>query len=287
MKKHSIFLIALVLFECTVWAQPDTIIAENTFKYQILDGKRTSGKHVIEQKTFDLQGKLIRQIFFSDSLMRIEKYTGFIYDNEQLISVETFSGSNDEIQEIKRYRYGPNHFISEVYVYKRINDNIKLSERIVHRYNDTVLIKKEIFNHRKKWLERTFYTQEENKNTELTQYRKGYSANQIKQQEVVSHMENGNILRSEIRNMYFSGESEEIQVEYQYQEKNNKVLKEIWRYGSDSVPKIKEFRYSRNGMKTGEFIMDENDNYIKFLVFERKKHDVIRGKEEMYDLKEK
>ncbi len=283
MKKYLFLLIAVVAFESDLWAQPDSIIAENIYKYKVLNGKRTAEKQIIEQKTYDLKGKLIRQIAFKDTLMKIDNYVAFIYDNKNLVSAETFQ-DNDSILEIKRYSYLENDLLSNIDIYKRIEDKIKFAERIEYNYNDTMLIEKVTSNQKNKWQKKTNYTYNVNEIIEYTQYKKGYKDDKLKSKEIISQIKDGNILSSEIKKTYYTKEIREIQVIYEYDPVTSKVLREVWTSANDSVPKIIEYRYMPDGTKTAECVVNEDGKYIEFIGFERKKHDVIRTEVKMYDL---
>jgi len=285
MKIHACFILAILCIECNIWSQPDTIIAENIYKYEVLDGKRTPKKHITKQNTYDLQGKLIRQIVFRDSLMNIEQYTAFIYDCDKLISEETFDSTNS-VMEIRRYRYGPNHLVSNVDIYRKENINIALTEKIQYEYDDTLLIHREVLNRKNKWLIKANCTYSENEHTESILYKKGYRKDKLKQTETISYFENNTMIRAVTNKLYYTGETEEITVEYEYDSRFNKALKEIWTFSYDTVPRIVEYRYRPDGIKTGECVVDENHNYLEFTGFEWKKHDVIRREVKMYDLGE-
>ncbi|MBN2522520.1 MAG: hypothetical protein JXB24_04565 [Bacteroidales bacterium] len=285
MKIHTCFILTIFCIECNIWSQPDTIVAENIYKYEVLDGKRTPKKQITKQNTYDLQGKLIRQIVFGDSLMNIEQYTAFIYDSDKLVSEETFDGTNS-IMEIRRYRYGQNHLVSNVDVYGKENNSIALTEKIQYEYDDTLLIHREVLNRKNKWLIKANYAYSENEHTESILYKKGYRKDKLKQTETISYFENHTMIRALTNKLYYTGETEEISIEYEYDQRINKVIKEIWMFSNDTIPKLVEYRYTPEGIKTGECLVDEDRNYLEFTGFERKKHDVIRKEVKMYDLGE-
>lgn len=272
------------MFECNAMAQTDTIIAENIFKYEILDGKRTANKQVIEQKTYNLQGKLIRQIKFKDSIMEIEKYIAFFYNNEDLISVETFHGG-DSLTELKRYSYESNGIISYEFIYHGSFENMKLVQKSKYIYDDTILVKKVIYNRKNKWLKKINYTYTGNKEIKSMQYRRESRDDKLKSKQKISLVKNGSPQSSEIIYMYYTGETKNIHIEYQYDLKINKIVKEIWTNSTDSVLKIIESSYSPDRIKKSELIVDASGKYIEFKVFKRKTHVVNLKKIEMYDLK--
>ncbi|MGD2034052.1 MAG: hypothetical protein PVF73_03275 [Bacteroidales bacterium] len=286
MKKHLIFLFISIVYNIGLTAQPDTIIAENIYRYKIKDGKRTKEKQLIEQNTYDLQGKLIRNIVFKDSL-GIKAYTAFIYNNDRLISGETFDGKDDSVMEVIRYSYTPDGLVSEKKIYRKDkNELIKPEKTIRYGYRDTMLVKKEVRNAKNKWQVKTDLTRSENEGSVITRYRKGYRDDRLKQRiKKMRFNDDGKISRATINDTYYTGETTEITIDYEYNPYVNKVSREILRTGTDSVPTIKEYRYNTgDGTLTGECYVDEDNNYIEFTGYERKKHDVIRKEVMMYDL---
>ena len=90
--KKSFFVLALIISYFT-HAQVDTFLVENTFSFKIVDGKRTYQKSVINQKTFSMDGILLRE-FDYDSLYKISSYTYYYYSDNQLKSKETYAANN-------------------------------------------------------------------------------------------------------------------------------------------------------------------------------------------------
>ena len=286
--KNSFFLLITLLFlQFNVWAQPDTLIGENTFKYKIQNGEILRSKHVIIQNTYDLSDKILWQTLFRDSLMNIKEYTAFIYDNELLLSAETYN-NNDSVIAIKRYSYTSNNNLSNILFYKRINNKMKLVKQKKYHYKDTLLLKKETLNRKNKWLKRTTYTYTDTTIIENIQFKKGSRDDKLKSKQTTSQLKDGIVQSSIINSQYYTGKMDTIKVDYDYDPKINKLIKEIWKDNSDSVQKIVEYRYNRDtGVKIGEGILDGSGNYLEFLGFIRNKRAVIMKEVKMYDLNQK
>lgn len=281
--RYILLVVAVLLFESVAQAQPDTILAENIYRYTVRDGKRTPIKHITEQKTYELNGKLIRRIFFKDSTMAIKQYIAFIYDDDNLISEETFGG-NDSILKIKRYRYTTDNLLSDIDVYKRLNGQIQLAKQIKYYYDDSQLTQKEVLNKKNKWQVKTKYTYNQNEKIENSDFKKGYRKDKLKSKSKLSRFIDGKITDASIKKTYFNKEIKEIKIKYEYDPVTDNVLREIRTYSNDTIPEIIEYRYKPDGTKTGECVVDEDGKYLEFTGFERKKHDVIRTEVKMYDL---
>ena len=116
-----IAILCLYLFaSVTLLAQErTTIIAENIFRYQISpEGKLVDKREAIEQKTYDLQGKLIRQIFYNDTNSSIiDRNIVFFYDSLKLVSKETY-GRENTVEQVERYIYDPTGKLITKKIYK-------------------------------------------------------------------------------------------------------------------------------------------------------------------------
>lgn len=285
MKNFTLFLLFTFLFFCNSWGQVDTVFIENTFEYKIVDGKPTAIKQIKEQNTYNLHGNLLWHVIFKDSLMIIKEYTAYIYDKEFLVSIETFT-SNDSISKIKRYNYTSDGKVSNEYIYKRLTEGIELSERSSYYYTGAVLVKKETFNRKKKWLKKTNYTYTENEKIKYTQFRKKYRDDNLKSQQKIFHLKNGIIQSSETKKLYYTDKIDIIEVEYQYNQKTNKIIQETWKNKSDSIFKIVKYNYTGSeNNKTGKSIVDGNGIYLDNKGYERSKRAVIWKNAKMYDLK--
>jgi len=286
MKKSVFLLIPLLFLQLNLLAQHDTLIGENTFKYKIHDGKITPYKHVAIQNTYDLDDNLLWQTVFIDSLMNIKEYTAYIYVDELLRSVETYNNI-DSVIAIKRYTYASNGNLTNKHFYNRINDNIKLVKFKKYHYNDTLLVRVEVFNSKKKWLKKTNYTYTDSTIVKSTEFRKKFRDDKLANSQTTSIVKNGNTQKSIIIELYSSDKTDKTVIEYEYDEKINKLIKEIWKDDSDSILKMVEYRYNKDtGEKIGEGLLDESGNYLQFLGFLRKKRSVIMKEVKMYNIEQ-
>lgn len=287
MKNPVCLLVPLMFIGWNIKAQPDTLIGENTFRYKIHNGKITAYKHVIIQNTYDLSDNLLWQTVFRDSLMNIKEYTAYIYDNELLRSVETYNDV-DSVIRIKRYTYASNgNLISKDY-YNRINDKIKLVKFKKYHYNNTLLVREEVFNSKKKWLKKITYSYSDTAVVKNTDLRKKSRDDKLLNRQTISVLKNGDIQNSIIIDTYSNGKIDKTVIEYEYDEKINEPIKEIWKNDSDSIVKIVEYRYNRdNGEKIGQGVLDGEGNYLEFFGYIRNMRSVIMKEVKMYNIPQK
>jgi len=124
----------LMLFNGYVCAQQDSIKYQNMKVFEIADGKKTNEFFVKNQKTFTIDGRLIREINFDDSTRHILNYTFYFYKDGKLFT-EEFHDKNDSIRYIIRHKYDSKGLEEEIDRLEWIKGKMKTSGRTVFVYD--------------------------------------------------------------------------------------------------------------------------------------------------------
>jgi hypothetical protein len=275
-------LIVLFFRGISISGQKQSIVAENIFKFRIINGEKTSQRNVVQQNTYDMNNRMIRQIFYNDSIPIVEDFTLFFYESDRLISKETFD--MDSIQKIQRFRYNAYGLPEELTIFERYDGEIRKKYVVNNYYRDTLLIKQKKLDNHSKWLEETNYSRDDNQMTKKTKYRKGFN-NDLKTQDVISWLTNNKIVKSQIILTKTNGDRTLEVIEYIYNDESGKLEREIYRNNEGENIQTKEYHYLANGIKTSEEIFDNKGKYIEYKLFERKYFLVDLGNPQMYQFK--
>jgi hypothetical protein len=127
---------AFLLFGGLIKAQQDSITYQNMKVFTIVDGKKTDAYFVKNQKTFTMDGRLIREITFDDSTKHILNYTFYFYNDNKLFTAENHD-KNDSIRYIIRHTYYPNGAEKETDRLGWVKGRMKITGKTVFEYDKT------------------------------------------------------------------------------------------------------------------------------------------------------
>jgi hypothetical protein len=124
-----------------VFGQPDSITAINCFKHIIRDGKITNERYVVNQKTYDDNGFLIKEITYNDSTHQVNKIAYFFYRNDLPISKEEYNATNSLLK-ITRWQYNTSKYLIEEIIFEPDENQMKINQKVKFIYEESHLIKK-------------------------------------------------------------------------------------------------------------------------------------------------
>jgi hypothetical protein len=128
------FIIILIHMSWLAIAQLDSIKYQRLKVFTIIDGKRTEDSFVKNQKTFTMDGRLIREITFDDSTKNTQSYIFYFYKDSKLIT-EEFYDKNDSLQYIILHKYDPKGRETETDRLEWIKGKMKTSSKTVFVYD--------------------------------------------------------------------------------------------------------------------------------------------------------
>jgi hypothetical protein len=106
--------------------------------FEIADGKKTEASFIRNQKTFTLDGRLIREINFDDSTRHIHDYIFYFYKGGKLFTEENYD-RNDSLRFIIRHSYNSNGQDEETNKLEWIKGKMKTTGRTVYVYDNNGL----------------------------------------------------------------------------------------------------------------------------------------------------
>jgi len=244
MKRRLVIPIIIVLNHMS-WlaiAQQDSIKYQRTRVFTIIDGKRTEDAFVKNQKTFTMDGRLIREITFDDSTKNTLSYIFYFYQDGKL-HTEEFYDKNDSLQSIILHKYSPNDRENETVRLEWIKGKMKTSGRTVFVYDKAgIKIALKESGSRKKPFRVTTYL---------------YSS--------------GNLVREQCKEMKPSDNKAELIKEYEYgQDGKLNLIRTTEKNGVDTLfTQTENFIYNQKGqLKTqevkdpkGKVILSKNYDY--------------------------
>ena len=277
------FIIVVALFFTTTVTGQDSIVAENIFSHEIRDGSRTAMKHIIGQNTYNKAGKKVLQIQYFDSIANIKTYTLFFYQDNQLVSKETFTGEKSLIS-IERFSYTDMSKIKESKLYEPLDDQMQNTITTRCFYTDTALSKKIVFGRNGKRIRQISYEYKPEQLTEITLYKKGGQEENLKSVKVISVFSENRITSKSIDNLSFEKTRGHYSVEYSYNIETGKLISEIWYDEKPELIKTIRYRWDIDGTLRDRGLVDGAGNYIEFISYKRENYVVNLGNQQMFDL---
>jgi hypothetical protein len=279
MKLFTLLLI-LILPLADIHAQ-DSIIAENVFRYEIINGSRTGARKVSEQNTYNNNGKLILQLYYSDTAANIIAYTLLFYDGGLLIGKDSYHDDND-IDSAVRYVYLPENLLKTEKQYVAINGKLQLYRQIRFAYEDTVPAETAVTNSKGKWIRKSKRITTDSSQIVITKYRKGTDRENYRLTRMNKKVEQGRIESVHIQKEYFDGRILEEHLEYVYNDRLNLIQKAILQDATGDTLRITQYRWNSDGTLLEKEITDKNGSYFGYWSYERKPYVVNLGKHELF-----
>jgi hypothetical protein len=281
--KYTIFFIFLFNVFIKSSGQKDSILVINCFKYLVINGKTSDQRTIYNQKTFDKQGRLIREIFYLDSIVQIKSIIFFFYNNDKLISKEEYNGDNS-IKNINRLYYNTKGYLSEEIIYESFDKLLQKKYRVLYTYKDSILIQKIVYDSTNNWLEKTNWNNLGLKNTEITNYKEGSNKDHLKKRLTSYIIRNFNQEMDETKLFFFGRKYGNQTIDYTYNTETDKLEKETLRDSDNSIVSIKVYEYNKDGSLNCEAVKDKENNYLEYYKIERHNYFAEPGKKEMYPI---
>ncbi len=282
--KKSIHILLLVLIPSCLFAQVDSILAENIFKYELKNGRATRNRKIIQQNTFDINHKLARQVYY-DSVRNIAQSTLLFYDGELLISKETY-GADFSIDSVRRIKY-------DNYGRRLREDLFIITEGIIKKkswrtytYLDNRLAKKVTYFGNKKWKIKTTYEKDDLTEIETNTFKKGADPSGIKEIIIKTSYESNMPAFATITSDYYNKTVSIKTIRFTYDTINYNMVSKKWFNSEDSLLKEVMYKYYPDGHIRSKSTRLASGDYTEHLVHERRNHTIVLGKPEMYAIPE-
>ncbi|MBN2487060.1 MAG: hypothetical protein JXB34_13885 [Bacteroidales bacterium] len=276
MKKLSgSILLALLVFP--ILAQTDTssvgrdsLIVVNTFVYDLNYGISMFHRFCPNQKTYDKQKKILREIIYSKpdsgNKVSIEKFVYYFYNNENLAS-EEFYRPDGVFDHLVKYTYDANNNLTAKSILTMSAGKKNFVGDTIYKYSNNQLIQITARNNKKKTVSNISITYSPESEIHTLKHK-----NTLNNQptEVISEkkFENGKISEIIQINKYNKGIADTLRVKYNYNE--NGQLKEKIYYKNSAFETRLQFDYFASGDIKSIGETDEKGKKTAFTAFERK-----------------
>jgi len=262
-----------------LYAQADSILAENIFRYELKDGRATRNRMIIQQNTYDLNQKLIRRIYY-DSVANIAQSTLIFYRDNVPVSEETFN-KDFQIDSVRRFAYTAEGKRDKEILYS-IHDGVpQKKSSIQYEYDNHRLKQETLYNEKDKWIRKTTFAEEQGKQTTSSVYRKGTHSQGVRERITETIFEEGKPSVMKITENLFSKVSRIRTILFEYDSLTQQLQSEKWMDEANSLLKEVLYRYYPEGYIRSRSIRISSGDYIEHLVYERSKHNIILGNPEM------
>jgi hypothetical protein len=267
-----------------LYGQRDSILAVNVFQHRINEnGQRTADKSILYQETYT--DGLLRQILYYDSLANIDHYTFHFYNNDQLISSESYNKTY-EIDSIRRYTYGSDSSKIKEVLYLFNGSSIEIAGTWQYTLLNETPFLQTVLNEKGKWIARFDYSYPGDRFEIVSTYKKNTRPDLLKTTKEVRYPDyfRPDSIRKEM--VYYSKLKEIVIEKIVYDQEKNKPKEIITYTESGEVSKKQELRYDSDGSIVGIGILDPEGKYIEYLSFRAKRHLINFGEREMYVIPE-
>lgn len=280
----SVYFYLFLSFPVCVYAQYDSIIAENIFKYEVKDGEVTNNRIVMKQNTFDLNNRLVRQVFY-DSTARVDRIKLFYYDNDLLISEETY-GSDFAIDSVRRIKYHNTGLITKEGLYK-IRDSIpEKILRIAYKYDDGHISSKIVYSKKNKWLIKKIYSESGDRHIEKIVFRKGINPAGVKEKYTESIFRDDLHIQSRVATKCYGKPGRTSIIKFEYDTVNHLLINEKLFDRNDILVKEIIYRNYTNGRLRSKTIRSGSGKYLEHYINEVINRQIEFRKPEMFVISE-
>jgi hypothetical protein len=282
MPKYIIILFLLNIYSST-YSQKDSILVINSLKYPVSKGRISGPGTIYNQKTFDKQGRITREMFYLDSIVQITSIVFYFYDNNMLFSREEFNSDNT-VKKINRYSYNTLGYLSEELLYEPFNGQIQKKYKVEYSYKDTTLIQKIKYNDKNKWIEQTTIEKDGNLNKETTKYKKGFNEENLKNKLVIQNINGKRLSKTEIIQNYYNGKNDYKKIEYFYDMNPAMLETHTFKDQDNNIIEIIEIRYNKVGVQISKALKNKDGSLLEYYSFDQ--HNYLRApiNKEMYQL---
>ncbi|MCG8697451.1 MAG: hypothetical protein MI922_05305 [Bacteroidales bacterium] len=260
MRKLYIYLI--LLFSTPVFSQVDTFMVENKHSFEIIDGKRTYNKNVVNQKTINRNKQVLRE-FFYDTTQQIKNYIYYYYRDSMMLSQEKYNSNDEMVSAIQYIKSGNER--RERY-YHLVNNKLKIDSTINHEYQNGLLINRTVLNSNEKWISKATYSYNGTllSNINIVNHAKRSSSKQNVTEIKFSYDENNNKIKEE----YTLSNSKSYYILFEY-DSNGRLKCEKEYNSKNELNKETCYGYTKNNFINTITSKDINGKYTNYFMFER------------------
>lgn len=279
---RRILLINLLLIICYGLFAQDSIRAINIFRHSIVNGKRQLQNSIAEQKTYDLKDRLVLQIHYYDSVPNVKSFTRFYYDENKLLSEETFTIELKVIR-IKRYRYDENGNLVSEKIYSPGKNKLENTKTIKYNYAGGKPVQKQVLNAANKWLEKQRIDYNGNQIITHIKYSKR-TGESLKNELITEEFAAGGerLLLKKVERTFRDNHVVEKETSYSYDEEGKLIGESLFRDGK--LKQRKEYSWYVNGTLNRILVYNGEDELIDYLNYEYLQRITDLGNKPMYDL---
>jgi len=281
---RSLLLISILFTLTQLLQAQDSIVAENIYRHEIKNGNLTTLKHITEQNTYNLAGNKVIQLFYFDSVPNIISYTLFFYQDNLLLSKETFNMDKNPLS-IVRYTYNKLGLKKEKRIYEPAGGNMQCNKTITYFYKDTLPVKKIVRDSDEKRTSKTTYSYNAGQTTENTKFTKGSGVEYPVSVTRISVFSDNGIISKQIDSIYSNKEYHSTSIEYSYDDSSGWLSNENWYNDRHEQVKAVEYKWRSDGTLAGKGTLDGKGNYTEYISYKYDSHIVNLGDQKMFDLR--
>ena len=277
-------LIFLFLFPVSMLLHAqDSIIYENIFRHQIVNGKLTKKSYVTEQNTYNLNKDKVLTLRYDNSIPNVTGFTLFFYQNGLLFSEEMFDMEKNPLS-IIRYSYSKKGLKTEEKDYKPVDSAMQCVKTITWAYKNALPVKKTVKDENGKKTSVTVYSNTDSKSTDNTRFLSGTGAVYPVSASCVTMYSDGRKISQQSDTTYSDGSSKAVAIEYSYDDTIDRLVNESW-YNSRHEPiKTVEYKWKSDGTLSGKGTYDPSGNCMEYLSYKHQSHVVDLGDRKPYPL---
>lgn len=270
------FIISLLIISFSGNSQEkDSLVFINTFEYDLNHGISQFHRTCTNQKTFNLEGQLLREIDYTptdSNRAGLESISYFFYNtNGELLSTEVYDYQSNlialEINEYDKKTGNLLHFVTGDVQ----NDKLIVDYSIKYKYKKGKLINASYYNKQNKKSAIVTIIEETPETAKtLRKYTKhSICSSELISEETISRIESGNVIEEIIILNKIDFTSDTNRIVYTYEKKTGFNVEKNY-YKNSQLVKKKRFQYYNNGKVKSLTVLDPEDKRIAFTTFDLK-----------------
>ncbi|MBN2610085.1 MAG: hypothetical protein JXB00_00865 [Bacteroidales bacterium] len=246
--KNNFILLSIlfILISLNCYPQKDSIRVIITYNYGLENGKRTGSKTVINQKTYTLEGKLLRELKLDQNTGVINTYVVYFYnDNDMLLSEEEFN-MKDSLVSGTKYSYDAQGRLTEIRYYGSSSATVPQMEKreVINYLNDTLKKSVIAYSPNKKKLCTVKYKYDTQNSKVQIESAYKVPENGISKITEIQTVENGKLKDTQKSIRFANGSTSAEKREFEYNDKNLLVAVKV--LNGEEVVSVTNYKYFAN-----------------------------------------